>query len=351
MNIEEIDQIEGSPMLLIIGDEDDSALALATMENSSPVSDNPATVYLSSLTSEASRRGMASNLDRVAKFLLKNEEATHLQIPWAKLRFKHVSALNSLLVAKKLSPATIRVTMAGVRGVIRAAYNLDQISSEDYLRIRNVRLPRKKELREPRGRRLTDRELEALMASCRNDTAADARDQAILAVLFGAGLRREEIAILELENFKQEESLLQFIGKGNKERRVPLPTGTLLALNLWLDWRRHDPGPLFHPIHRSGVIHRDKLNEKNTRPPGALSPQAIYNILKKRAIMAAIPRCSPHDGRRTLATNLIDMTGDISLVQKILGHSDVATTTRYDMRGEEAGRRAVGRLHIPVSKT
>jgi site-specific recombinase XerD len=67
------------------------------------------------------------------------------------------------------------------------------------------------------------------MASCRNDTAADARDQAILAVLFGAGLRREEIAILELENFKQEESLLQFIGKGNKERRVPLPTGTDLA--------------------------------------------------------------------------------------------------------------------------
>lgn len=348
MDIEEIGSSEEYSPAPVPHDETEPVLVLAALEESTPVSDNPAAVYLAGLTSEVSRRGMASNLDRVARLLLQDEKATYQQIPWAQLRFKHVSALHSILVAKKLAPSTVRVTMAGVRGVIRAAYNLDQLSSEDLLRIRNVQLPRKKDLREPRGRRLTAGELDALMLSCRNDAAAGARDQAILAVLFGAGLRREEIAALELKNFKQEESLLQFIGKGNKERKVQLPAGTIHALNLWLNWRLQAPGPLFHPIHRSGVIHRDKPNEENTRPPGALSPQAIYNILKKRYTMAAIQRCSPHDGRRTFATNLIELTGDISLVQKMMGHSDIATTTRYDMRGDEASRRAISRIHIPT---
>ncbi|MBA3256203.1 MAG: site-specific integrase [Pyrinomonadaceae bacterium] len=68
----------------------------------------------------------------------------------------------------------------------------------------------------------------------------------------------------------------------------------------------------------------------------AMSDQAIYGVLVKRATLGRITRLSPHDSRRTFASELIDASGDLYAVQQLLGHSNIATTTRYDRRLEQA---------------
>ncbi len=78
----------------------------------------------------------------------------------------------------------------------------------------------------------------------------------------------------------------------------------------------------------------------------AMSDQAICGVLVKRATLGRIPRLSPHDLRRTFASELIDASGDLYAVQQLLGHSNIATTTRYDRRPEQAKRRVAGMLHL-----
>jgi integrase len=84
--------------------------------------------------------------------------------------------------------------------------------------------------------------------------------------------------------------------------------------------------------------------------PEGLTDQAIYGALAKRASEAEVAHFSPHDLRRTTASNLIDLTGDLSAVQALLGHASVVTTTRYDMRGEGAKKRAASAWHLPYRR-
>ncbi len=78
-----------------------------------------------------------------------------------------------------------------------------------------------------------------------------------------------------------------------------------------------------------------------------MSDQAIYGVLVKRATLRRIPRLSPHDLRRTFASELIDASGDLSALQQLCGHSNVATTTRYDRRPEQSKRRVAGMFNLP----
>jgi site-specific recombinase XerD len=128
-------------------------------------------------------------------------------------------------------------------------------------------------------------------------------------------------------------------GKGNKERITYVQGMGSVSVEVWIQVRGAEPGPLFVPIHRSGKVQLRSLRE-----------QSIYDMLQRWAVGAGVAPFSPHDLRRTFAGDLLDAGADISTVQKLMGHASVNTTQGYDRRGEATKRKAASLLHIPYAR-
>jgi integrase len=258
-----------------------------------------------------------------------------LVVPWGSLRYQHTVAIRAEL-QDGCAPATANKLLAALRRVLREARRLGQISADDYdqaVDIRNIRGTRL-----PSGRALSDGEVAALMRMCAEDrTSAGARDAAIIALLRGTGMRRSEVAALDLADYDPATGALTIrSSKGNKDRLTYVANGPQAALDEWLLARGSASGPLFYGVTKSGrlVVRR-------------LAAQAIAVICAARATEAGIQSFTPHDMRRTFISGLLDAGADIATVQKLAGHEDPATTARYDRRGEAAKQRAVQLVHVP----
>jgi len=308
---------------------------LAKMTYPVPPDRNPLAVYLAGLK-PTGRRSMLSKLNRVAGLL---GHTNALSVPWAELRFQHVAAVRSKLQEENLAAATVNATLAGLKGVARAAFNLGLMSGEDLERIRSVRPVRGEKLLA--GRALTRDEVSALLRACvRRDGAGGARDAALIALMSAGGLRRAEVVALDRADYDAEKGELVVRGKGDKERMLYVTGGAARALTDWLERRGDEEGALFQPVSKGGRVLRRRMTD-----------QAVYNALVKRARQAKVRRFSPHDLRRTFVSNLLDAGADVVTVQQLAGHANVQTTARYDRRGEEAKRRAVELVDTPYSRT
>jgi site-specific recombinase XerC len=190
----------------------------------------------------------------------------------------------------------------------------------------------------PAGRYVEDGEVRRLVAAClADDSPGGRRDAAVLAVLFVGGLRRAEAVALDLDDYEASSGHLAVTGKGRRQRRTALPAGGRRALAAWLDVRGlDDPGPLFCPIDKAGRMTLRRL-----------STQAVYALVDRRARKAGVGHLSPHDGRRTFASDLFDAGVDAVQVQGLMGHASLLTTGGYDRRPELARLAAVERLHFP----
>lgn len=301
-----------------------------------PAERHPAQVYIASL-SKGSRPTMRIALEIIAEILTTNT-ATALTLDWSALRFQHTQAIRTAL-AERYEPSTVNKMLSALRGVLRAAWQLQQMSTDDYTRAVAVNGVKGETL--PAGRALTLGEIEQLMQACVTDESpAGLRDAAIIALLRAAGLRRAEICALRLSDYSASSESLTVRGKGRKQREVPIANGALDALMDWLVMRGGDPGSIFCPVNKGGKL----------APHKRLSPQAIYKMLDKRAKQAGVYDLSPHDFRRTFASDLLDADVDISTVQRLMGHANVQTTQRYDRRGEGVKREAVKMLALPYHK-
>lgn len=300
---------------------------------------NPAAVYLASLGSDKSRITMEANLDIIARLLGSLDCFT---CNWAGLRFQHTAAIRARLqeipsskTGKPLSPATVNQILCALRGTLKSAWQLQQMSAEDYYRARDIQGIRNETL--PAGRELQPGEIAALMGACEEGTTpGDIRDAAMISLLYVGGLRREEIVNLDLGSYDPESGRLVVMGKRSKERVCWLNDGAQDALNDWLAIRGGDSGALFWPVLKGGALVDRRM-----------TTQAIYNVLVKRALDAGVKDFSPHDLRRTFVSDLLDAGADISTVAKMAGHASVTTTARYDRRPEAAKQKAAGLLHIP----
>lgn len=166
------------------------------------------------------------------------------------------------------------------------------------------------------------------------------RHAAVIAIMIGAGLRREEVTILNFEDYDSEHTKLIVRGKRSKQRTAYLGAGSRAALNDWLEIRGIDPGLLFLAVSKGGsVSHGHRL-----------TPQAIYDLLRSRAQRAGVQPLTPHDLRRTFVSKLLNAGVDIAIVAKKASHSNIQTTARYDRRPEEAKQSAAQLLQIPYTE-
>lgn len=299
-----------------------------------PLDQNPAAVYLASLGSAESRRTMRTALDKMAA-ILSGGRANCLSLNWAAVRYQHAAAIRARL-AEQYAPKSANKMLAALRGTLKAAWLLGQMPAEDYYRAAAVKAVIGDTV--PAGRELAAGELHALLAACAKDpTPAGARDAAIISIAYAAGLRRAELASLDLASYDTTAGRLTVHGKRNKTRYTYVENGAAEALADWLQLRGNEPGPLFYPVNKGGRI----------QPGRRITAQAIYNMLAKRAAEAGVTKFSPHDLRRTFVSDLLESGGDIASVAKLAGHNNVQTTARYDRRPEEAKRKTAQLLHVP----
>ena len=172
------------------------------------------------------------------------------------------------------------------------------------------------------GRYLPDvlsvEEVTAIIESVPGTKPGDLRDRAILEVLYGCGLRVSEACGLLISHIYPDRSFVRVVGKGDKERLVPIGAPALDALAAWYEVRPEPASPEY-----SDYVF---LNMRG----GPLSRVSVFNMVKQRAMLAGIRKSiSPHTFRHSFATHLVENGADLRVVQEMLGHESILTTEIY----------------------
>lgn len=293
-----------------------------------PPQAQPVAVYLASLA-PTSRPAMLSGLHVIADMVQTGSNAYELE--WYKLRFAHTQAIRSKLMAR-YGARTLNRMVSSLRGVLRAAWNLGQISTDDYHRAIQIKHESTHGL-PPAGRWVPTEEVQKLLrAAATQPEPVCFRDQALLVVLYAGGLRRQEAAALDLGDYTPKTGQLEVRrGKGRKYRTTYLREEYRAWLEPWVRYQHdRDCVPMFVRWHRyKGATER------------RLSAAGVWNILNELCEMAEIGDMGAHDLRRSFASELLDAGADLLTVQKLMGHADLKTTEIYDRRGEKVKRRVI----------
>jgi integrase/recombinase XerD len=166
---------------------------------------------------------------------------------------------------------------------------------------------------------LTVDEVEKLLNQPDTSTPAGIRDKAMLEVLYATGIRVSELVSLNLDDIELDEGFVRCIGKGSKERVVPMGEIAINALRSYLSKGR----PKLVSNHGENALF---LNHHGRR----LTRQGFWKIVKKYAAQLGIRKeITPHTLRHSFATHLLENGADIRAVQEMLGHADISTTQIY----------------------
>ncbi|MDA8431195.1 MAG: site-specific tyrosine recombinase XerD [Geobacteraceae bacterium] len=178
-------------------------------------------------------------------------------------------------------------------------------------------------------------EVDALLAACAGPSGENIRDLAMLELLYATGLRVSELVNLKLREVNLDSGYLMTLGKGNKERLVPIGESACLRVSDYLAGVRHAQDP----AGQNRFLFLSRLGD-------AMSRQAFWNIIKKRAYQAGISKnISPHTLRHSFATHLLENGADLRSVQIMLGHADLSTTQIYTHVTRERLKRLHQQIH------
>lgn len=200
-----------------------------------------------------------------------------------------------------------------LRGFYRYQLREGHIKADPTLTIDSPKLGR------PLPKSLTEADVEALLACPNTDKPLEHRDKAMLEVLYACGLRVTELVTLSVNQVSFAQGVVQVIGKGGKERLVPMGLPAQQCLQAYFDKARPEllntePSEFLFP----------------GRKGKALTRQAFWHRLKQYAVRAGIEKpLSPHTLRHAFATHLLNHGADLRVVQLLLGHSDLSTTQIY----------------------
>ncbi|MEX1208710.1 MAG: site-specific tyrosine recombinase [Acidimicrobiia bacterium] len=264
--------------------------------------------FLASLTSD---RGLASatitayrrDLDRYLVFLKGCDPNPELAAGFV----QHLKEAG-------LAPTTIARRIAAMRGLHRFLVAEGAADTDPTVLVESPRRPRSL----PKA--LTIEEVERLLTSPDESTAAGRRDRALLEFLYATGARVAEAVAIDELDIDLEEGTAVVTGKGSKQRLVPVGRAARQAILDWLPDRARlrRPGPAGGAVFLSLRGHR-------------LSRQAVWNVVRTHAIRAGLrpESVSPHVLRHSAATHMVEGGADLRTVQEILGHASISTTQIY----------------------
>src|SRR5260221_6572300 len=214
---------------------------------------------------------------------------------------------------KRLAPASMKMIVVALRHFF-AHLKREGLIGHDLLPA--LDLPRLDRLL---PETLSEADVDRLLAAGLPETPLGLRDRALLEVLYASGLRAGELVTLRLENVLREEKLLRVIGKGNRERIVPVGEKAMAAIDRWLARGR----PLLIRAKTGGELF---LGEHGRR----LTTARVWQIVRETAKLAGLrKKIWPHLLRHSFATHLLGRGADLRAIQEMLGHASLATTQIY----------------------
>jgi integrase/recombinase XerD len=233
-----------------------------------------------------------------------------------------------------LRPATLRRRAASLRGFYRFCYAEGLIETDVAARFD---LPRRtRQLPEV----LTVEEVDALLSARTEETPAGLRDRALLELLYSSGLRISEAVGLDREDLSLEEGLVRVVGKGDRERQVPVGEVAVAWLKRYVDGPRQawlEAAPGAHA--RGGPLF---VSERGRR----LDRRRAWEMLVATARTAGLKEgISPHTLRHSFATHLLEGGADLRIVQELLGHASISTTQLYTHLTGERIKDVYARAH------
>lgn len=179
-------------------------------------------------------------------------------------------------------------------------------------------------------------EIEAILNTIDLSTAEGHRNKAIIEVMYGCGLRVSEAVNLRLSNLYFTENYIRIIGKGDKERLVPIGQTAQKAINLYIEGQRQQLKI------KKGEEDFVFLNRRGTR----LTREMIFMMIKKTAEEAGVTKTiSPHTFRHSFATHLVEGGADLRAVQEMLGHESITTTEIYTHLDREYIKSVIAEFH------
>lgn len=277
-------------------------------------------------------RGLSANtiasylrdLRRYGDFL-RSRKITDMREVTERILNRHVTQLGDSVLA----PATVARYVATLRAFHRFCCEETLLPGDPTVELSAP------SVRESIPKALSEDDANAIVEAVLGDGPLMLRDRAMLEVLYATGVRISELIGADLGDFDLDEGTLRVLGKGNKERMVPLGRSAREAMRTYIE----DARPrLVHRTSRDATF----LNARG----GRITRQACWNIVKVNGARAGVEgELSPHVLRHSCATHMLDHGADIRIVQELLGHARISTTQRYTKVSPERLRASYERAH------
>ena len=214
---------------------------------------------------------------------------------------------------KKTRASSAARLLSSLKRFFRYCLRQGKVKSDPTLKIDAPKLPR------GLPRSLTEDDVESLLEAPRVEQALGLRDRAMLETLYASGLRVSELVSLKLSQVSQDMGVVRVMGKGSKERLVPLGEESLAWIRRYLKEARM-------------ALLRGRASDDLfvTARGAAMTRQMFWHLLRRYALQAELKKpISPHTLRHAFATHLLNHGADLRVVQLLLGHSDISTTQIY----------------------
>jgi integrase len=263
-------------------------------------------MVLNSVVSEHSKRNYAKALDDLFLFAASRPLTRALLMEWR-------AAMN------KLSPSTVNVRLSAMRKLVTEARRNGMLGAEEAANLTEI--PNIPEKGTRLGNWLTREQAKELLAVPDRSTIKGKRDYAILALLVGCALRRQELAELDVEKIQMREGrwvIVDLRGKGGRVRTVAIPIWVKHAIDAWMIAGNVEDGRLLRPVLKGGKVKGETLTD-----------WSIWSVVERSAKEIGIERFGAHDLRRTCAKLCRKSGGDLEQIKFLLGHSSIQTTERY----------------------